>query len=186
MSGRQEARRRDSALSRELLLRAAGELFTERGFDRTTTRDIGRRAGVDAALIARYFGGKTQLYLATLEAERGDAELDDLLDPARLLRVLERADRRGLVPILQVAVQRLGDPEADEAARAALHARLVEPLHRRFTAEGLPRPRLRAEMVVAAVIGIVLGRRSGAFGELGEVAPADLSALLHATLTGGS
>ncbi|MFI9046851.1 helix-turn-helix domain-containing protein [Streptomyces sp. NPDC053427] len=184
MSGRQEARRRDSAQSRESLLRAAGELFAEHGFDRTTTRDIGRRAGVDPALIARYFGGKTQLYLATVEAERGDTVLGDLLDPDRLLDVLERADRKGLVPILQVGVQRLSEPEAEEAARAALHDRLVEPLYRRFAADGKGRPRLRAEMVVAAVLGIVLGRRSGSFGELGKVEAADLAGLLREVLTG--
>ncbi|MFD9812101.1 MULTISPECIES: TetR/AcrR family transcriptional regulator [Streptomyces] len=185
MTGTQEARRRDSARSREALLRAASELFSERGFDRTTTRDIGRRAGVDPALIARYFGGKTQLYLAAVEAERGDAPVSDLLAPDRLRQVLEGAARRGLVPILQVGVQPLSDPEADAAARAALHDRLVEPLHRRFVAEGRAQPRLRAEIVVAAVIGIVLGRSSGAFEELGEVASDDLAALLQETLRGG-
>ncbi|MGW1837387.1 TetR family transcriptional regulator [Streptomyces sp. BBFR2] len=185
MTGTQEARRRDSARSREALLRAAGELFSERGFDRTTTRDIGRRAGVDPALIARYFGGKTQLYLATVEAERSEAQVSDLLAPDRLRQILERADLRGLVPILQVGVQPLSDPAADEAARAALHARLVEPLHRRFTQEGRARPRLRAEIVVAAVIGIMLGRRSGAFEELGAAALDDLSPLLQETLGGG-
>ncbi|GAA0481203.1 helix-turn-helix domain-containing protein [Streptomyces olivaceiscleroticus] len=185
MSGTQEARRRDSARSRESLLRAAGELFAERGFDRTTTRDIGRRAGVDPALIARYFGGKTQLYLATVEAEHGDSDPGDLLDPERLLYILKRADHRGLVPVLQVAVQHLAEPAAEGAARAALHERLVEPLHRRFVAEGRDRPRLRAEMTVAAIIGIALGRRSGAFDELGEVAPDDLGGLLLDTLTAG-
>lgn len=185
MNGTQEARRRDSAVSRESLLRAASELFSERGFDRTTTRDIGRRAGVDPALIARYFGGKTQLYLAALSAEQGDEAPDDLLAPGRLRHVLERSDLRGLVPILQVAVQRLNDPEADQAARAALHERLVEPLYRRFAAEGAERPRLRAEIVVAAVVGVVLGRGSGAFDELGAVERDDLSALVLRTLTGG-
>ena len=46
-------RSRDAAASRESLLQAAQELFGQRGFERTTTRDIGERAGVDAALIAR-------------------------------------------------------------------------------------------------------------------------------------
>ncbi|MGW8379760.1 TetR family transcriptional regulator [Streptomyces sp. ODS28] len=177
------ARRRDSAQSRALLLRAAGELFSERGFDRTTIRDIGRRAGVDPALIARYFGGKTQLYLAAVVAERseegeGASGPADLLEGNRLAEILERTDRRGLVPILQVAVQHLSEPEAQQAARAALHQRLVEPLHRRFAAEGCERPLLRAELVVSSVIGIVQGRRSGAFDELGSASPEELAELL--------
>lgn len=65
-----EGRRRDSARSRQLLLEAAAGLFAERGFDRSTTREIGERAGVDPALIARYFGGKAQLYLAVLDLDR--------------------------------------------------------------------------------------------------------------------
>ncbi|MFD9659211.1 helix-turn-helix domain-containing protein [Streptomyces mirabilis] len=80
MSGEAPGRRRDAAGSRELLPESRGPpsrrdrhetlrcraprslratLFAERGFDRTTIRDIGERAGVDPALIARYFGSKT-------------------------------------------------------------------------------------------------------------------------------
>jgi len=63
-----EQRRRDSARSRQALLDAAATLFSERGFDRTTVREIGERATVDPALIARYFGGKAGLYVETLRA----------------------------------------------------------------------------------------------------------------------
>jgi AcrR family transcriptional regulator len=34
-------------------LTAAKDLFDERGFQRTTTRDIGERAGLDPTLISR-------------------------------------------------------------------------------------------------------------------------------------
>ena len=60
---------RDAQASRRALLEAADALFDERGYDAATVRDIGERAGVDAALIARYFGGKEGLYLATLQQE---------------------------------------------------------------------------------------------------------------------
>ncbi|MFF9351309.1 TetR family transcriptional regulator [Streptomyces sp. NPDC014734] len=185
VNGTAPARRRDSARSRELLLRAASELFGERGFDRTTIRDIGERAGVDPALIARYFGNKTLLYVAALQAEQGDETPADLFDPDRLHQIFERSDRRGPVPLLQVAVQPLSDPRAQDATRAALHARLVEPLHERFVREGLDRPQLRAEMVVAAVSGILLGRHSGAFDALAGAEHEDLVDLLRDTLLSG-
>ena len=57
-----DRRRHDAGASRRALLDATGPLFDERGFDRATTRDIGARAGVDAALIARYFGSKEGLH----------------------------------------------------------------------------------------------------------------------------
>ncbi|MEW2623822.1 TetR family transcriptional regulator [Streptomyces sp. NPDC048106] len=178
-------RRRDAGRTREALLRAATDLFSERGFDRTTIRDIGERAGVDPALIARYFGSKTRLYLHALEAERGEA-VGDVLDPERLLDILERVERRGPVPLLQVAFEPLRDEAAQQATKDALHARLVEPLTRRFAQEGVDRPRLRAELVVAAVVGVALGHRSGAFDELGGADAADVAGLLLDTLTGRS
>ncbi|KJK42132.1 helix-turn-helix domain-containing protein, partial [Saccharothrix sp. ST-888] len=97
-------RRRDAARRRELLIRAAMELFAERGFDRTTIREIGERAGVDPALIARYFGGKTQLYLATVREEQGTATPAELLEEERLRTLVERLSRRGPGPSFQAAV----------------------------------------------------------------------------------
>lgn len=38
------------------------------GYERTTTRDIAADAGVNIALIGRYFGGKRGLYHAVLES----------------------------------------------------------------------------------------------------------------------
>lgn len=76
----------------------------------------------------------------------------------------------------------LDDPAAQEATRAALHTRLVEPLHERFVREGTDRPRLRAELVAAAMTGVLLGRHSGAFDELAAADPGDLIDLLRGTL----
>ncbi|RPA20102.1 TetR/AcrR family transcriptional regulator [Gordonia sp. OPL2] len=51
------------------MLTAARELFSDRGFDRSTMREIGRRAGVDPALIHHYFGTKDALLVAALRPE---------------------------------------------------------------------------------------------------------------------
>ncbi|WUH89454.1 TetR family transcriptional regulator [Streptomyces sp. NBC_00433] len=161
-------RRRDSARSRQLLLEAAAALFAERGFDRSTTREIGERAGVDPALIARYFGGKAQLYIAVLDLDRASARPADLLEPERNLMLVGRVDQRGPGPVFRAAVAPLEDPEVQAAAVGQLHWRLVDPLRERFTREGLDRPQLRAELAVAAFVGIVLSRHGGAFSALAE------------------
>lgn len=44
----------------------------------------------------------------------------------------------------------------------------MDPLRERFTREGLDRPQLRAEIAVAAFVGIVLSRHGGAFTALAE------------------
>ncbi|MGE7434494.1 MULTISPECIES: TetR/AcrR family transcriptional regulator [Kitasatospora] len=155
------------------------ELFADRGFERTTTREIGERAGVDPALIARYFGSKMQLYLAAVRVEQGDAVPADLLDEDRLRGLLERFDRRGPGPSFQAAVLPSDNTEVQQAARGHLDERLVQPLCDRFAAEQVDRPRLRAELAAAAFAGVVLARSSGAFGELAEAEPGELLPLLH-------
>ena len=44
--------------TRAALLAAARVEFTERGFDGATVRAIAQRAGVDAAMVNHWFGGK--------------------------------------------------------------------------------------------------------------------------------
>jgi AcrR family transcriptional regulator len=47
---------------RQLLLDAARDLFAERGFKGTSTRDIAERAGVSEVMIFRHFGTKANLF----------------------------------------------------------------------------------------------------------------------------
>ena len=56
-----------SSDARQAVLDAARELFAELGFERTTMRAVGRRAGVDPALIYHYFGDKDGLLAAVVE-----------------------------------------------------------------------------------------------------------------------
>ena len=66
---------RDAQATRERLVRAARKVFSERGFERTTVREIAADAGVNPALISRYFGGKEQLFA---DAVSMDLEFPDL------------------------------------------------------------------------------------------------------------
>jgi AcrR family transcriptional regulator len=58
----------DRSNSRVKLMRAAVELFAERGIKAVSIRDIGATAGVNSALIAYYFGGKEELVVAVYRA----------------------------------------------------------------------------------------------------------------------
>jgi AcrR family transcriptional regulator len=164
--------------AREALLTAAVALFGERGYDRTTTRDLAERAGVDATLIARYFGSKAGLYLAALRVELGDGPPPDLLEPDRMTGLLGRIDARGPGPVFHSAVRAHDDEAVQAAAREALQARLVTPLRERYARAGLSQPQLRAELAVAAFTGVLLGRGSGAFPELESASATELVALL--------
>jgi AcrR family transcriptional regulator len=53
--------------TRHQILKAAMELFADKGFRGTTTRDLAAHAGVNESIIFRYFINKTELYRAILE-----------------------------------------------------------------------------------------------------------------------
>jgi AcrR family transcriptional regulator len=57
---------RPSELDRERLLDVAELLFSEKGFEGTTTREVVKRARCNLALISYHFGGKDGLYTAVL------------------------------------------------------------------------------------------------------------------------
>ena len=60
-------RKRDADATRAAILQAAKDHFARSGYDGAFLRDIAADAGVDAALINRYFGGKDGLFQAALK-----------------------------------------------------------------------------------------------------------------------
>jgi AcrR family transcriptional regulator len=56
--------------TREHLLEAAGQLFAEKGFERSTAKEISERARTNTAAVNYYFGGIEGLYAAVLEEAR--------------------------------------------------------------------------------------------------------------------
>lgn len=52
---------------RKQILRVAIQLFSQRGFSGTTTKEIARAAGVSEAIIFRHFANKDELYHAILD-----------------------------------------------------------------------------------------------------------------------
>ncbi len=63
-----EPRKRDAEATRGAILEAAKSQFARLGYARAVMRDIAAEAGVDVALIKRYFGGKEGLFTAALKA----------------------------------------------------------------------------------------------------------------------
>jgi AcrR family transcriptional regulator len=172
-------RSRDAAASKDALLQAARTLFGEQGFEGTTIREIGERAGVDAALIARYFGSKADLYIAAVVAEVAEgtpSEYEGFKQMADV--VITRADRRGPGPILQAIVRSDTSPEIRAAALDFVAQRWIGPLVANLTAQGVDRPQLRAQVAASALVGIGVGRSLGWFDEIRSVPRDELVALI--------
>jgi AcrR family transcriptional regulator len=169
-------RRHDARASRQALLDAADALFDERGYDAATVRDIGERAGVDPALIARYFGSKEGLYLATLEQGRAPMPTD----PTQVLeRMLNRSEQRRSGPVPRAMVSPTLTDAMREQIREIMRRRMVDPIAAELAERGVPDARLRVEILVAMAIGVSLTRASGTLPTLAEAPLADVLTVLR-------
>ncbi len=72
------AQRKDGKKTRDRLLDAACEIFSEKGFKDTRVAEICSRAGANVASVSYYFGDKTSLYF---EAWQEAFKRDTLPDP---------------------------------------------------------------------------------------------------------
>jgi AcrR family transcriptional regulator len=152
-------RRHDAEASRQDLLAAALELFDERGYDATTLRDIGERAGVDPALIARYFGGKEGLYLAALGT---GAPRDVPVEPRALLQALLcHPEHKRNTPVSRALVSPALTDAVRDQVRTILQTRALGALTRELEGHDVPDARLRAELLLALMIGVSLTRSNG-------------------------
>jgi AcrR family transcriptional regulator len=177
-------RSRDAAASKESLLQAAQELFGQRGFERTTIRDIGERAGVDAALIARYFGSKADLYFAAVAAEDAREQYSGGFEGLEEMAeaVVTRADDHGPGPIMQALIRLDASDDIRRAALQRVKRRLIDPLVVDMTERGIDHPELRAEIAAAAMMGISLSRSLAWFEEVRSVPKDELVALMAEAL----
>jgi len=74
--GEVRKQRSDGAHARAHLLHTALRLFSEKGFAKTSIRDIAQAAGANVAAISYYFGDKAGLYRAVFTEPLGSARDD--------------------------------------------------------------------------------------------------------------
>jgi AcrR family transcriptional regulator len=178
-----KVRQRDADGTRARLLQAARERFARDGFAATTVRDIATDAGVNVALINRYFSSKEGLFEACLN--RTVKELDDRETDASTVEQIVRVmleqmldDPAGERPLqLLLLLRSTGEPEVDEIRRRTLREFSERMARSAGWSAGDPRTEeliLRAQLVLATAFGILLLRASTALEPLRSATDAEL------------
>lgn len=178
--------RRTGAQTRELIAQAAGALFRDGGYARTSVRDIAARAEVDPALVIRHFGSKELLFLEVMHLSLDDEPL--LAVPVTELgqRFIEIVlqDTRQLREVYLALVRGGNEPSIADRLRAVHEQTLVEPLLSRLSgADADLRARLAAALVGGLVYSLwVVGDEGLVAADHGQIA-ARYGALLQQILT---
>lgn len=151
------ARRSDA--TKAAILAAAREQFAAAGYHAATIRSIASGAGIDPALVMRYFGNKEQLFAAAAEL---DLRLPDLsqvpresLGTALVSHFLERWEGdENLMAMLRTAVTN----KVVAGRLQAVFATQVAPMIAKLTGEPRPAVQMRAGLIATQMLGLALCR----------------------------
>ena len=149
-----------SIRTREAIETAARELFALNGFERTTVRDIGARAGIDPSMVIRYFGSKEALFSRVAEPDLRMADLGEVapgaIGESIVRHFLEHWEGeqagRGLPVLLRSAAS---NEEAAERLREIFRAQVFPAIARLGPPETAP---LRAGLVASQILGLAMSR----------------------------
>jgi AcrR family transcriptional regulator len=173
-AGKRRGRRPAGQDTRTALLDAAREVFSESGYEGATVRTIAARAGVDAAMVNHWFGGKDSLFAqAVLKLPFEPQDIVATLLEGGQDTLGERIVRRfvtvwdstagGTFPAL---VRSLA---SHDQAAVALRDFLVEAILRQIIARlDTDHPELRATLCASQLIGVGVVRYVARFEPLGS------------------
>ena len=169
---RPEQRRRTEAR----ILDAASQIFLTAGYERTTIRSVASAAGVDAGLVMHYFGSKQELFRRVIDAAPAP-EVSGTPGQAADQILGSLAGRLASEPTASLALLRsmLTSPEAASAASAAI-GRYQAQIMQAIPADDAS---LRAAVISAITLGIIVSRHLIKSDELAVADPAQVISLLR-------
>ena len=160
---RRRGRRPGGEDTRAALLAAARLEFAERGYEGATVRRIAERAGVDAAMVNHWFGGKEALFAASIDLPISPAQIREQVvpgDPEQLgARIVERFltiwDATGGGPLAALIQSVAGHEAAARMLREFIKNVMVVPV---VSVVAPDQPDLRGALVGSQIVGLGMVR----------------------------
>jgi len=157
------ARRRDAEATRKAILAAAKNHFVRAGYEGAYLRDIAIEAGVDAALVNRYFGSKEGLFAEVLKsAIRTDKTPLFATDRAAVGREIARAiatqsahKNEERLHAFQFLLRAATSPTTAPMLNRAVQERFMGPIREWLGGEDA---QVRSRLISAIMIGLLVER----------------------------
>jgi AcrR family transcriptional regulator len=152
-------RSRNSEATKADILSAARTAFASSGYDSVGVREIASVAGVNVALVIRYFGSKEKLFE---QAVTGAFDLNELLSVRReevgkLLAyyILQKQEREGSLEPLLALMRSSSSEQGSKLMRELLDEQFIRPLAKWL---GGKQAELRASLIASTMLGLALTR----------------------------
>jgi AcrR family transcriptional regulator len=149
---------RNAGDTRARILAAARVRFSIDAYENVGTRDIAADAGVDAALVNRYFGGKEKLFDEAIHDAFAIKDHFDGMDMSRFGEVIttlvidgNEERRAARFDALGILLRSSGSPATQERVSARFHAEFVLPLAHLLRGRDAE---LRAALIASYLIGL--------------------------------
>jgi AcrR family transcriptional regulator len=152
-------REKNAVATRAAILDAARVRFAANGYEHTGLRDIAGDAGIDAALICRYFGGKQELLAEILAAQPDCAAI--FAGPRREIgaglaaRILQERVAGAVPTDLLIILRAASSAEAAPLLKTAIEEKFLVPLQRRLNGDARCE---RAILAASFVLGTMVMR----------------------------
>lgn len=151
---------RNAAGTRERLIAAARKAFSERGFERTTVREIAAEASANPSLINRYFGGKEQLFAASVSIDLDFPDLravpKESVGRTLIRHFFERWEGEEHDDLLRVLIRTaVANDEAAERVRSILAGQVTSMVAQIASPE---RAEERAALIATQILGLAYAR----------------------------
>jgi AcrR family transcriptional regulator len=162
-SGKRSGRRPGPTQTRDAIVRAARSQFAELGYDRASIRKIAGEAGVDPALVIRFYGSKDELFRQVMALPPAAAEaLERLADEPRetighrfaelVVGLLENPETRPIV------LGRIRSAVSHPDAAALVRETVTRDVGRLTAALTDDEPEVRAVLAGAHLVGLATAR----------------------------
>jgi AcrR family transcriptional regulator len=169
-AGTSRQRDRDDQTTRQRLLEVAGQVFAEKGFDRTTGKEICERAGINTAAVNYYYGGIEGLYAAVVQ----EAHSRFVTFAEAAAAIADKTDARAkLEAILELIVRTLVGPTLSSWVLRVMGREIVAPspaLETLRDTEFLPKTRI-LKSIVSELMGLPVDHPAVARGCVSVMAP---------------
>jgi len=154
------SRHRNAVATRQAILASARKHFARENYENVGLREIAGYAGVDPALVSRYFGSKEALFRETLR----DEDEKDILDGATREALAQHFARLFLekdelppgerdihIERILILLHSIGSPKAGQIIRDAVQADILDPVSNELDGQDTE---MRAAMALAVLMGM--------------------------------